>query len=112
MTELRKKLKELIIKTIIILIIEVVIFSFFFSFQALWVLWGGTGAIIGFISLAEEIKKIDPDSKLNKFSFVFLIRYVLYFAILCVAALNSLLALMLSFFGIMNMKIVSYLSYK
>jgi len=112
MTELRKKLKELIIKTIIILIIEVVIFSFFFSFQALWVLWGGTGAIIGFISLAEEIKKMDPDSKTKKFSFVFLIRYVLYFAILCVAALNSLLALMLSFFGIMNMKIASYLSYK
>ncbi len=48
------------------------IFSFFFSFQALWVLWGGgTGAVIGFISLAEEIKKMDPDSKPKKFSFVF-----------------------------------------
>ena len=112
MTELKKKLKELIIKTIIILIIEVIIFFFFFSFHSLWVLWGGLGAIIGFVSLAEEIKKIGAESQPKKFSMGFLIRYLLYFVILCVAALNSVLALMLSFLGIMNMKIASYLSYK
>lgn len=112
MTELKKKLRELIKKTIVLLIIEVIIFFFFFSFHSLWVLWGGLGAIIGFISLAEEIKKINPESKPKKFSFGFLIRYLLYFVILCIAALNSLSALMLSFLGIMNMKIASYLSYK
>lgn len=112
MTELKKKLKELIIKTVIIVAIETVILSFFFSYESLWVLWGGLGAILGFYSLAEEIKRMEVGSKVRKILPGFFLRYLLYGIILGIAAYNSLTALMLSFLGLINMKVSVYLSYK
>jgi len=93
-------------------VIECVFFSFFFSFQSLWVLWGGLGAIIGFYSLAEEIKKMTVGTKPKKVLPGFYMRYLLYGVVLGVAAFNSGYALMLSFVGLFNLKIVPFISYK
>ncbi|WP_169924914.1 ATP synthase subunit I [Petrotoga olearia] len=112
MKELKKKLKEIEMKTMAIILVETFVLSLFFSLEALWVLWGGIGAVIGFYSLAEEIKKMTVGSKPKKILPGFFMRYLLYGVILGIAAVNSAYALLLAFVGLINLKIVPFLSYK
>ncbi|WP_072862325.1 hypothetical protein [Marinitoga hydrogenitolerans] len=109
--ELKKKVKEIIIKIIILSIIEFLILVFFLKLKALFVFWGSLGAIVGILMIADEINILLTKTK-YKFSKGYLIRYAFFGIILLVAGLISNEGLFVSFLGLMNMKFAAFISPK
>ena len=112
MKELQKKLKEMILKTIILGSIETVILFFFFQLQSMWIMWGTFAAVLGLIMISENIKTFLTKYKKRKFNSLFLIRYLIYGIILSIAGYYSTIGLFFSFLGLFNMKIAVIISQK
>lgn len=111
MRDLERKMLEMIKKIALLSVAEFILLVFFFKLYSFWVFWGSFGAILGIMLMVEDIKKM-PYVKWKKIPLGYLIRYFVYGIILTVGALVDVRALMISFVGIMNMKIVPFLSYK
>jgi hypothetical protein len=103
------------IKAITISIIEVIVLLFFVGFQALWVFWGTLGVILGFYMMYEDINKMKQNIfslKKKKIPAGYFFRYLMYGIILIISGIFSEKALLITFLGLFNLKIVPFISQK
>ncbi|WP_190614893.1 hypothetical protein [Tepiditoga spiralis] len=96
-------------KTILLTIIEVSISFFIYKFNSFWILYGSIGTISALLLMSTDIKKMAFYKKIPNGYFV---RYAIYAFILFTAALVSKIALILSFIGLINLKIVPFITNK
>lgn len=102
-------LKEMIKKTILLTIIEVLISFFIYKFNSFWIVYGSSGTIAALFLMSADIKKMTFYKKIPNGYFV---RYAIYAFVLFTASLVSKTALMLSFVGLINLKIAPFITNK
>jgi hypothetical protein len=109
--ELKKKVKEMIIKIIILSIIEFLSLLYFYKIKALFIFLGSFGAIAGILMMADEIKRLVTNPK-HKVSKGYIFRYTFFAILLFVSGLISKEGFFLTFLGLMNMKFAAIISPK
>jgi hypothetical protein len=110
-SELKEKIKEIIIKIMILSIIEFLISLYFFRLESLFIFLGSLGAILGILMISEEINTFLTKPKRNIFK-GYLVRYIFFGIILLIGSLFSINGLFLTFLGLLNMKFAALISPK
>ncbi|AAD36684.1 MULTISPECIES: ATP synthase subunit I [Thermotoga] len=113
MIKVKRLTKKMAVTIMIMGMVEALVFGLISGFEKSWSpLLGSAGAVLNLFSLKNDIEKMASRGTTKGWVFGYLGRYTFSAALLLLGGLVSFETLLGVFFGLMNLKIVSFIAWR